>query len=480
MPTHEPAEAERSAGEDLLLEMPEPTPVPALDPGDYGPWSFCEDALLARLTRFEPPGEGALGERVEGGWVAEAVDFLDDGDRTGVWGCRTAGDEVEVAWLSAAYAMRVGPIFRAAADGTNVRAANWLGRVLLAENRAAAARDRTPRTVALRRAAECTAPNGRPLTSGVFISLQRLGRFGTPDAIYGWYVLPDRLEGDVAVDRVALQRRGSLGPVSIEFDVSEGGCIPLDEGAEQAWRAANGIRSERVVLDLESFEGGVRRGRSPSSASTTTQRAVLWVLSRSAEIDTIEDWLTYHATQRTYASTGWLVIGPDEEGRYRVSHTFTLGNDRYSLDWLVNPVNGTVEPASALAGLARAVQPSTPRPRDLGPREQVLEGSGEGSGAMERGPLTGAEIDALLLERQNEVLDCYRFEVARRRPQNGVSATFEVNADGRAVNIDVTIDGTPSRGFERCFERFISGTRFPRFEGDPVPARSSFTFNRVD
>ena len=46
------------------------------------------------------------------------------------------------------------------------------------------------------------------------------------------------------------------------------------------------------------------------------------------------------------------------------------------------------------------------------------------------------------------------------------------------MNIDVRVDGPESRSFEQCFRGFISGTRFPSFTGEPVAARTSFTFER--
>lgn len=444
----------------------------------FGPWMPCDDDLLARVRRFEVPGGGNLGERIDAGWVAASIDFIDDADTTGAWGCRAAGERAQVAWLSQAYAMHIGPIFWTNTAGTELRPANWLARVLLAADRDAAIATRRPREEVLDRLNACAAPNGRLLTSGVFIGLQRLGRFGTPEAIYGWYVLPGRLEGERVIDRVALQREGSSGPVALEFEVDGERCLPLGAAAERAWRASAGIRAERVALDLSAFGGTFRRDAAPSSASTATQRAVLWVLQRSTELETIEDWITYHSSQRAYDSEGWEVLGPDEARRYRVSHRFSLGNEGYSLDWLVDPDSGAVEPASALVGLARAVQPDTPRSRRLGPREVVLEGSGVDVEVEVREPPTGAEIDALLRERQASVLDCYRFEVGRNRRHRGVSATFEVSAEGRAVNIDVRVDGPESRSFEQCFRGFISGTRFPSFTGEPVAARTSFTFER--
>ena len=179
--------------------------------------------------------------------------------------------------------MHIGFIFWTNTAGTELRPANWLARVLLAADRDAAIATRRPREEVLDSLSACAAPNGRLLTSGVFIGLQRLGRFGTPDAIYGWYVLPGRLEGERVIDRVALQREGSSGPVALEFEVAESAVCPSatprsGRGAKAQGSALSGSRSTSARSAFVSRCGTEQRGD-----GDTARRAL--VLQRSTELE---------------------------------------------------------------------------------------------------------------------------------------------------------------------------------------------------
>lgn len=445
-------------------------------------WTVCDDAVEARVKRHRigDADEGPTVEsRIEDGWVARAVEFLDDDDAfEGAWGCRGAqGGRVEVAYVTRVYALGVGPRFFYDPGPDTVEPANWLGQVVLAASPASAMAQRSSRRAALDRLAACTAPNGVPVTSGLFIAAQRLGRFGTPDAFYGWFVLPDTIIDGEVRDVVTLQRRGSTGPVAISFELGPDGCVPLDDAAVGAYQiAASIVRGERR-LQID----GLSSDTSPSAVPDNASRALVYVLRQREQLRMLEDFLAFYGTNRAYASGGWDSLGPDEDGRYVVVHAFTVGREELQAAWSVDPRAGDVAPASALTGLLETVTPrvDTVRVLNAGDVARVEEGEGSGDGPGSE-TLSSEVIDARLAERQDEVIACYRYELARNRRPAGVEATWKVTGEGRAIDIEVTIDGPRSPAFEACFERFITGTSFPTFDGPPVDARTSFTFDRVD
>lgn len=437
-------------------------------------WTVCDDAVEARVRRHVVADEATTVEaRLEEGWVQRALEFLeDDAAWAGGWGCRRLEDRVEVAAMSQVGALGVGPRFAYDPATDTVEATNWLGRVVLAEDPRTVIAARPSRTRALQRLADCTAPNGVPLTSGLFVALQRMGRFGRADALLGWFVMPDTLRGEEVLDVVALQRRGASGAAATSFEVGEGGCVPLDDLARSAWEIAASIAPGDRVLAPEGVPGDVPPARVAGNAT----RSMAYVLDETSRMRTLEDWIAFYRTTRPYRAGTWDALGPDTEGRFNVVHRFTLGSEELELAWVVTPRTGEVAPSSPLAALVDAIRPTIGELRVITPAAVVAgdAATGEG-GAVGDETLSSAAIDARLAERQDDVIRCYRYELGRGRQPRSVSATWRVTGEGRAVDIALTVDGPESLSFERCVERLLASTTYPTFDGPPVDARTVFT-----
>lgn len=438
-------------------------------------WTVCDDAVEARVRRHVvDDGTTTVEARLEEGWIQRAVAFLnDDSTWEGAWGCRRQGDRVEVAAMSQVEALGVGPRFAYDPGNDTVEATNWLGRVVLAAAPQEVIDAQPSRTRALQRLADCTAPNGVPLTSGLFVALQRMGRFGRADAITGWFVLPDTIRDGEVLEIVSLQRRGSSGPAATSFEVGADSCVPLDDHARSAWEiAASIVRGDRQLVPE-----GVPLDVPPSRVSGNANRSMAYVLADAGRVATLEDWIAFYRSARPYAPGAWRALGPDSQGRFNVVHTFSLGADRFEAGWVVMPRTGEVAPSSPITALVDAVRPTLGELRVITPEAVVaaVDGS-EGSGATGQETLSSAEIDARLAAKQDDVIRCYRYELGRGRQPRSVSATWRVTGEGRAVDIALHVDGPESLSFERCVERLLASTTYPTFDGPPVDARTVFTF----
>jgi hypothetical protein len=368
------------------------------------------------------------------------------------------------------HAMRVGPVFGFDAVNDTVVPRNWLASVSLSEDPVVESGKRRSVAESFASLAACVTPAGTPMSTGLFIYLENLERFGGAGSPLGWLVVPNVLnDGEDFRDEVGFQRATSNGPEAITFEVAREGCRPIGEAAERVMQFAGGVRRDEM-RQLE------RTLPDTASGSEGTRSALEFTFA-SDRLAVLDDWVTFHSTNRPYASGGWQAVGPKDDGSYDVGHRFTLGADEYVLAWNANTRLRTLSPLSPLADMAARSTPLlTLVTRTIAPAPQRVNAVSPAPVGDET--LSPEVISQRITASQGDITRCYEREERYGRGPQAVRANWQVNPDGSASGVSLSVTGEASRRFERCVQVAITGARYPRFDGPPVSARTVFTFAR--
>ena len=409
---------------------------------------------------LEGSGEGApttLQARLDAGVVPTALPFVDaTAAWVGTWLCRDEGivGTYHVRHEAVVFGIPIGPEW-VVEPGSVPRPANVLAEVVMGDDavESAAGAD------ALAAFQDCRAPSGAWVTTGFFAWLEMHEPGLTLEAPHGWLAVPMTRDDRGVTWEVVFHWWEADRQRHATWAVRPGtpGCEPRNEAAVEAVETTAAIPM-RSVADFG--PDTPRPSRRPSAHPDASARALLYVLGERRELEVLAQWTSYWERVRPYTPGDWRSRRAEADHRHPVEHGFNLGEDAYTMRWMVDPASGEVEPGDRTTRLLRAAHPLR-RP----------------GFASERTTLDPASIDRAVQAGSSALRRCYERERTANADFRGFVVRWGVQWDGHAFGVEVSADERLSRQFNACVVETIEALEFEEFAGPAVVASTAVQFD---
>ena len=417
----------------------EPERAEAAEVDGPSAWAPCPPGLVERVRSYPLLVDGAettLGQRIDGGAIAAAIDRVDSSFVDGTWMCQADGGQALFEYVAYMDSIKFAPRWISPAPN-QLEPSNLLAEAVNGTWQPTPGDEGRVRNTIL----NCRYGEGS-LTSGAFIRIMNDEARDPAASDARWGMIPHERRGDLITYRAVLDwpSAGERGQATWIVSPGSRECEPADEAAGAINELASGIPSNRARL----ASGGPTPSNRPFRAESERGRALAYAFAEERELATVADWLEFHSRLEPYEAQEWEVEARAAvDGNRAVSLAIVRDGQPLRVAYRVDIISGATSPDTIATALARAVLPRrTP-----------------GIGNVVEVPTTLDQnvVDETLAGHVAGLAACIRASEA-----SAMSFKWNTAWDGHSYNLEVT---PAEPDLVECMQELFAGIEFPRVSG---------------